>query len=420
MSKQLFNAIYKPVFSTKARYIDIWGGRGRGGSHFATDYFLFLLTQPNYFRGYFMRSIFGDIRESLFRDFKDRLEDSEFNEADFHINETAMTITYKNGNSIHSKGFKKASSKQTAKLKSIAGATHIIIEECEEVEEDEFMKLDDSLRTTKSATIQIFRLFNPPKKNHWIIKNFYNLQESNLPDEKGYFYATPKDRPNFLSIFSTYLHNLENVNSTTIENFESYRFKNPDYYFTTVKGLVSEGSKGRIYRDWKPISVKDYNALDLNIYHGLDFGYSNDPNALIQVKAKGNRRYIRQLIYQKGMSNAELAERCRALRIAKSEIFADSAEPKSIAELINLGINVKPALKGQDSVNSGIKHIQSLEVYYCEDSLNLIQEYEDYKWQLDANKEPTDRPEDANNHICDGFRYAETKRFRNNSVNYYE
>ena len=78
MTKEItieFNELFEPVFSTKARYIDIWGGRGRGGSHFATDYFLFLTTQPNYFRGYFMREVQGDIRGSLFRDFLDRIED---------------------------------------------------------------------------------------------------------------------------------------------------------------------------------------------------------------------------------------------------------------------------------------------------------------------------------------------------------
>lgn len=420
MPRQYFNSIYKEVFTTKARYIDIWGGRGRGGSHFATDYFLFLLTQPKYFRGYFMRSIFGDIKESLFRDFKDRLEDSEFDENDFKINETMYTISYKNGNSIMSKGFKKSSSKQTAKLKSIAGATHIIIEECEEVEEEEFMKLDDSLRTTKSDSIQILRLFNPPKKNHWIIKNFYNLEESTLPEEKGYYYATPKSLPNFLSIFSTYLHNIENVNDTTISNFQSYKVKNPEYYFTTVKGLVSEGSKGRIFRNWKPISVKDYNDLQLSSYNGLDFGYSNDPNALIQVKAHNNKRYIRQLIYEVGMSNEKLAERCKVLGVSKSTTYADSQEPKSIARLIELGINVTPAMKGADSVNNGIQHLQSLEIYYCEDSTDLITEYEEYKWHLDADKQPTDTPEDKYNHLMDALRYAETIRFSSQKINVYD
>lgn len=70
-----FNEIYEPVFSTDKRYIDIWGGRGRGGSHFGTDYFLFMITQPRYFRGYFVRQVYADIRDSLFRDFKDRIED---------------------------------------------------------------------------------------------------------------------------------------------------------------------------------------------------------------------------------------------------------------------------------------------------------------------------------------------------------
>ena len=89
-----FTYTFSPVFKSKARYIDIWGGRGRGGSHFGTEYFLFKITQPEYFRGYFVRQSFTDIRDSLFRDFKDRIaENQTLNPSDFHILENDMRIT---------------------------------------------------------------------------------------------------------------------------------------------------------------------------------------------------------------------------------------------------------------------------------------------------------------------------------------
>src|SRR5438552_16766959 len=74
---QTFNKVFSPVFTTKARYIHLWGGRGRGGSHTATDYFLHKQTQPHYFRGYFMRAVFGDVRDLLWRDYKDRFNDKD-------------------------------------------------------------------------------------------------------------------------------------------------------------------------------------------------------------------------------------------------------------------------------------------------------------------------------------------------------
>lgn len=128
-----------------------------------TQYALHLLTLPDYFRGYFMREIFSDIRESLWRDFKDRIEENEsLEESDFDFNEGQMTVKYiPTGNMIISKGFKKSSGNRTAKLKSLAGATHVFIEEFDEISQSDFNQLDDSLRTVK-GNIQVVRIFNPP------------------------------------------------------------------------------------------------------------------------------------------------------------------------------------------------------------------------------------------------------------------
>lgn len=408
-----FNSTFKEVFTTDARIIDICGGRGRGGSHFGTDYFLFLLTQPAYFRGYFMREVFSDITGSLWQDFKDRLEEKEdmLNMDDFVLNESKKSVLYKpTGNIINSKGFKKSSGKSSAKLKSIAGATHILIEECDEVEEDEFDKLNDSLRTTKTDKIQVIRLYNPPSKNHWLIKNNYNLIESTNEDEEGYFYMSPKNIPGFLSIHSTYLNNIENMNETTISQYENYKNTKPEYYYTQIKGLVSEGAKGRVYNGWTPISVEQFNQLPYESYFGLDYGYSNDPNALLEVKAHNNKRWIRKQMYETGLTNPRIAEKIRLLGIdIKRPIYADSAEQKSNHELRDARLNVIDAIKGPDSVLAGIKHIQGLEVYYVDDK-ELALEYQEYKWALDQNKIPTDSPVDKYNHLLDAFRYEEWTR----------
>ncbi|GAB3278199.1 PBSX family phage terminase large subunit [Larkinella harenae] len=413
-----FNHIYKPVFVTSARYIDIWGGRGRGGSHFATAYYLYLIQQPQYFRGYIMREVLNDVRESLFRDLLDRMDEmglDRTNKGRFLINDHHMSITdLVTGNRILSKGFKKQSGKQTAKLKSLAGATHVIIEECEEVEEDEFMKLDDSFRTMK-GNIQIIRLFNPPKKNHWLIKKYYNLTEADLTDAAGlpvvgYYHASAKTNPNLLSIFSTYHDNLRNLNPTFVANLESYLESRPDWYYTTVLGLVSEGAKGRIYRGWRPMPSNEFSQLPYDSFYGLDFGYSEDPVALIEVKAHNQQRWVRELIYSPGLTNRMLIERMKTLDI-RGPIYADSAEPKSIAELRSAGFHVINAAKGPDSVLWGIKHVRTLTVNYTENSPHLEEEYQEYRWQLDADKNPTDKPEDRKNHLMDALRYADATRY---------
>lgn len=408
---QRFNHKYQPVFISPARYVHVWGGRGRGGSHFGTDYFLYKITQPQYFRGYLMRQVAGDIRESLWRDFNDRITDNESVDPSlFALQDFAMTAQYlPNANEIISKGFKKSSGNQTAKLKSIAGATNVLIEEGEENAEMDFDQLDDSLRTTKSD-IQIITIFNPPHKDHWLIKRYYNLtpaEEVHGKDYSGYYIATPKENKNLLSIHSDYKDNIQNINQTTIEKFEGYRETNFEYYATMIKGFVSEGMKGLIFKKWKPITNREFNALEFDSFYGLDFGYSEDPAALIEIKAHNDNIWIKELLYEPGYTNPLLANRFATLGLKRNaEIYADSAEPKSIDEIKAMKWNVKPAVKGQDSVRAGINFLLSKNVFYVDTGLNLIKEKESYRWALDADKNPTNEPVDKFNHLMDALRYG--------------
>lgn len=415
-----FNKIYRPVFTTKARYIDIWGGRAAGRSHFGTSYFLFLITQPQYFRGCFLRNVFSDIRDSLFQDFKDRIEESDFEDKDFDINESKMSILYKpTGNTIISKGFKKSSGNRSAKLKSLAGITHVLVEEADENGEREVNKLDDSIRTNKIDNIQILFLHNPPGKNHWLCKRFYNLLDVELYDStgkriEGYYKAIPKSNPDVLVIFSTYKDNVKNLNEKSIKKYEAYGdesspFFDEEQYYVDVCGLVPEGARGRIYRNWKPITTSFYNSLPYEEYIGLDFGFSDDETAIVRVKSHNNRNFFKEALYEKHLTNTMIGQRLKSLGIGKrTRIFADSSEPKSIQELKDLGFNVIPAEKGPDSVLFGIKQLSGMENYYTEDSKNLIKENEEYKWHLDQEGNPTQEPVDKNNHIKDAARYAVT------------
>jgi phage terminase large subunit len=405
--KQRFNGKYKEVFTTKARYIHVWGGRGRGGSYFGTDYFLRKITEPKYFRGYFMREIFGDIRESLWRDFKDRIEENEtVSDKFFHMRDDSMTVEcLLTGNSIISRGFKKSSGKQTAKLKSIAGATHILIEEAEEIDEMDFNQLDDSLRTVK-GDIQNIMVFNPPHRDHWIMRRWYNLIRAG-EEFKDYYFAEPKQDPSLLSVWSDYQDNRLHINETTVTNFENYRNTNFEYYATMIKGLVSEGMKGIVFKNWLPCTEKDFDELPYQSFYGLDFGYSNDPAALVEIKVHNEDVWLREVIYQTGMTNPDISFAMDCLKVPKSaEIYADSAEPKSIEELKRMGWNILESVKGADSVNAGINWLLSKKVHYVETSQNLIYEKNNYRWALDQQKNPISKPVDKNNHLMDATRYG--------------
>lgn len=409
-----FNRIFKPVFTTSSRYIDIWGGRARGGSHFGTDYFLFKITQPHYFRGCFLRAVFGDIRGSLWQDFKDRVEKAteigELREDDFAFNESLMTVTYKpTGNTIISKGFKKSSGSQSAKLKSLAGITNVLIEECEEVNEEDFNKLDDSLRTDKVENIQVIRLFNPPHKNHWLMKRFYNLVPSGV---KEWYRAVPKSIEGFISIHTTYKDNSKNLNSTTKRKYKEYGNKDgagydEDFYYRDVCGLVSEGKKGRIFTKCFPITFEEFKKLPFPSFYGLDFGYSSDPTALVEMKSHNKRLYRHQVLYEPGLTDDDLVVRFGQVGVKKNiRIWADESDPKAIKTLCRAGYLCVPAKKGKGSILSGVKHVQSYRVFTTETSDKLKSEEEEYVWALDSLKNPTDTPIDDHNHGWDATRYG--------------
>ncbi len=397
-----FNELYEPLFFTKARHILIWGGRARGGSFTATQYFLHLVTQPAYFRGYIMREVLGDIRESLWLDIKDRVEEAELTDL-FQFDESKMACTYlPTGNTIVSKGFKKASKKQTAKLKSLAGATHVLVEEMEEISEADFKQLDDTLRTTKTTDIQLIGIFNPPPKGHWIWKRWFNLQESEV---KGFFRAIPKKLDSLLAIFSTYRDNIENLNTSFINNLNQYKIDDPEYYYTMVEGLISEGVRGRIFRDWKPCGAMPGVWPK---FYGLDWGFSGDPLALVECEVHNKNLFIQQKIYKHGLTNDDLHEELLRLGISRTApIYCDPSEPKDREDMIRKGWNfmrVKP-----NTIMSGIKFIKEFDVHVTEDSTDIWNEYENYAYALDQFKNPTEEPIDSFNHAIDAIKYAMDK-----------
>lgn len=147
---------------------------------------------------------------------------------------------------------------------------------------------------------------------------------------------------------------------------------------------------------------------NLNPIYGLDFGYTNDPTALIKTAIDGDILYLDELIYRTGLTNADISKMMQQLEIKTGfdEIIADSAEPKSIDEINRYGFNIKPTIKGADSINIGIDTIKQLNIHVTQRSVNLIKELRNYSWVTDKEGNSTNKPIDAFNHGIDAFRYA--------------
>jgi phage terminase large subunit len=170
-----------------------------------------------------------------------------------------------------------------------------------------------------------------------------------------------------------------------------------------VYGLGQLGEvETRIYTGWKIIDDIPHEAR-LQRY-GLDFGYSNDPAAIVAIYYFNGGYIWDEIAYQKGLSNKNLAD--ILLNQTKALIIADSAEPKSIDEIISYKLTVLPANKGPGSVLHGINKVQEQQISVTKRSLNIIKEYRNYVWITDKDGRIINEPIDINNHAMDAGRYA--------------
>lgn len=144
---------------------------------------------------------------------------------------------------------------------------------------------------------------------------------------------------------------------------------------------------------------------------GMDFGFSNDPTTLIEVRYSHGELYAKELIFERGLTNPDISVKLNKIGFNKNDlIVADSAEPKSIEELRRRGWNVTGAIKGTDSINQGIDAMKRYQIFIHSGSKNLIEEFSSYQWKENRNGESTNKPVDDFNHGIDAFRYSLTKK----------
>ncbi len=202
-------------------------------------------------------------------------------------------------------------------------------------------------------------------------------------------------------IILTYKDN-EGLSKEIVESIEQRKNRKG---WWQVYGLGQLGEvEGKIYSDWNILEDFPHEARLERI--GIDFGYSNDPTAIIYVYYYNGGYILDEVCYQKGMSNKEIADTIKDARIALC--IADSAEPKSIDELKLYGLNVLPATKGPGSVNQGIQIVQGQRISITKRSANIIKEYRNYLWKTDKDGKVINEPEDIYNHTMDAIRYAIT------------
>lgn len=183
--------------------------------------------------------------------------------------------------------------------------------------------------------------------------------------------------------------------------------KTSEYWENWVKVYLDglEGKlQGTIFNDYKIIDKIPAEARLLGL--GLDFGFTNDPSSLIAIYKWNDEIIADEIFYQTGLLNSDIAKLIKSNDIGRLPIYADSAEPKSIADLKRMGINVRPVDKGRDSILYGIEMIQEQKLTITKRSKNLLEELSKYIWKVDKEGNNTNSPIDAFNHAIDALRYA--------------
>ena len=251
------------------------------------------------------------------------------------------------------------------------------------------------IQLTLRCTEQIYLDYNPSDPYSWIYEKVITRNDCTF-------------------IKSTYLAN-PFLDNDTIAEIERLKELDPDYW--RVYGLGEIGSMStQIFRQFNLVD----DVQGRLIGYGLDFGFTNSPSALCAVYQLDDSLYIKELLYEKRLTNTDLANKLRDLGIDRqSEIIGDSAEPKTIESIYRQGFNIKPAKKGA-GVHFGIDIMRRYKLNITKDSTNAIKEFRTYKWATDKNGDVLNTPVKINDHLIDAVRYLCLNKLAiNHSGKYY-
>jgi len=306
----------------------------------------------------------------------------------FSINKKEVVNT-KNNSDILFRGIRTSAGNQTASLKSLQGISTWVLDEAEElVDENIFDTIDLSIRE-KGIHNRVILILNPVTKEHWIYKRFF--------EDKGVEGGFNGFKDNVCYIHTNYLDNVVNLSQSFLERIKSIKHRNFKKYQHKILGGWLDKAEGVVFENW---SIGEFNPDGLQTSCGMDFGFSVDPDSLTEVAIDKRKRkiYLKEHIYKNGIKSNELAKIILD-KVDNKLIIADSAEPRLIADLRHLGVNIKPVKKG--TIESGITRMQDYELVITPESTNIAKELNNYIYADKGSKLYVDNY----NHAIDGIRY---------------
>jgi phage terminase large subunit len=371
---------YKPLFENDWRECAIWGGRYSMKSHTVARFLL-------------IRARMAKTRVACFREFQNSISDSSYQlladlidlyeMKDFTLTKNSIINTI-NGSDFLFKGL--WNNEQS--IKSIEGIDIAWVEEAQSVSQNSIDVLTPTVR----------------KKNSKIIYTYNRLME----DDPVHQRLVLEGRPNTLRINVNYDIAIKYgmITDVILKEIEDDKKNRPKLYAHKWLGEPNKLEQ-KIYKDWAIIDEIPEQARLTR--RGVDFGFTNDPTAIIDVYELDNGFILDELVYRKGMSNKSIADLLLAQKNNSVLVVADSAEPKSIDEISSYGVNIVGALKGQGSVMAGIDKVQSQKISVTRRSINTIKAYNNYMFATDRSGKVLNVPDDTNHewsNCMDAVRYA--------------
>ncbi len=318
-----------------------------------------------------VRKTIPSLKRTIVKDMEDIMQSMElWNANDFNI--TDRIYTFYTGSTISF-----ISTDNPEKLRGLKSSI-LWLEEAQEIDEESWFQL--RIRCTGPIILSLNPTISP---HHWI---------RSIEDATQYF-TTFRNNPYLEKEVVNSIKALERTNPKAWRVYGLGEFVQNDkavFQFNVV--------------DWVPDDAEF-------VCIGLDPGYSADPTAIISLFRKDREIYLVENCYERGLVTNDIASKLRTIiGDNRWEIWADSAEPRLIEELYRMGFNIRPVVKGKDSINFGIQVLQNYSINIPKACQNLVNEFYGYEWETDRFGRQMDRPVDFNNHLIDAARYAAMMR----------
>ena len=362
------NVVFKHLVETEKKIIVNQGGTRSGKTYNILLFIIFYYCLRNNKKVITIcRKTFPALRATVLRDFITILKKYELYREENHNKSSSEYSLF--GNLIEF-----ISLDQPVKVRG-RKRNLLFINEANELYFEDWQQL--LFRTSEKIILD----YNPSEEYHWIYDNII-----------------PREDTSFLK--TNYLDN-PFLEKTLVDEIERLKYTDEQYW--QIYGLGEKGvSKATIF------NYVEYNIIPNDaefVALGMDFGFTNDPTAMVKVYKKDTDLYIEEMLYRTMMTTNDIHKFLKN-NIINQVIYADSSEPRIIEELRRMGWSIRPSLKGRDSVNAGIDLLKRFKIHIHKDSANAIQEFRNYKWKEDRSGKLTNTPEDNNNHLCDAVRYA--------------